>query len=191
MPPGLLSSASPNLEEVRFTFDVHGFVLLPAVLPPAECQAMVAEVRLAITHRDEAVASGAAAAGTPLAPGLTRPFPNTNELALQERTRLAGSPHPSGYYSWLSFGGLTGGLLAAGPPDAGAYGLCTASPTPCRCTAPLTPYSVHESLLCASPVCTAVPIRTRPCGRCQSSTSCWARGPRSTATRTTSAATIR
>ena len=70
-----------------------------------------AEIRAAIDYRTAEVDSGRAAPATPMAPGLTRPFPNTNELQLQARTKLVGSRPPSGYYSWLSFGGKTGALL--------------------------------------------------------------------------------
>ena len=38
---GLLSSASPSLAEVLFTFDINGFVILPAVLAQPEVGGML------------------------------------------------------------------------------------------------------------------------------------------------------
>ena len=89
-----------SLEEIRFTFDLFGFVLLPAVLDESECDAIIAEIKEALRYRETAVTSGAKPA-TPFAPGMPlRDHPNTNELR-----------HPGHYHSWLSFGGRSGALL--------------------------------------------------------------------------------
>lgn len=95
-----LVAKDASLEEIRFTFDLCGFVLLPAVLDESECCAILAEVKEALRYREDAVASGARP-GTPFAPGIAvRNHPNTNELR-----------HPRHYHSWLSHAGLSGGLL--------------------------------------------------------------------------------
>ena len=104
--PGLLSSASPSIEEVRFSFDLNGFVILPAVLSQRACDSILAEVRESIRYREAAVASGDAALATAFAPGITRQHPNVNELKHHSESRGYAS-----YHSWLSFAGQSGALL--------------------------------------------------------------------------------
>jgi hypothetical protein len=95
-----LVARDASLEEIRFTFDLFGFVLLPLVLDESECDVIIAEIKEALRYREGAVASGAKPA-TPFAPGMAlRDHPNTNELR-----------HPGHYHSWLSFGGRSGALL--------------------------------------------------------------------------------
>ena len=89
-----------SLEEIRFTFDLCGFVLLPAVLDEPECKAIITEIRGSLGYRKAAVASGAKQA-TAFAPGRAlRKHANTNELR-----------HPGHYHSWLSYTGRSGALL--------------------------------------------------------------------------------
>ena len=95
-----LVSKDATLEEIRFTFDLFGFVLLPAVLDESECGTILEEIREALRYREDTIASGAKP-GTPFAPAIgLRNHPNTNELR-----------HPGHYHSWLSYAGRSGALL--------------------------------------------------------------------------------
>ena len=86
--------------EIEIDFDLHGFVLLPAVLSESECVSIVSEVKDTLRYRQECVASGMAPA-TAIAPGMpARNHPNTNELSMLGH-----------YHSWLSFSGQSGALL--------------------------------------------------------------------------------
>ena len=95
-----LVSADASLDEVRFTFDLNGFCLLPGVLQQEEVDVIVGEIEEALRFREGVVAAGAEP-GTAFSPGIpTRPHPNTNELR-----------HSGHYHSWLSYAGRAGALL--------------------------------------------------------------------------------
>ena len=103
--PGLASSAQPSIEEVLFMFDLNGFIILPSVLSHCECDGILSEIKDSIKYRKDAESSGQAF-GTAFAPGITRPYPNVNELKHKSEKRGYGS-----HDSWLSFAGQAGTLL--------------------------------------------------------------------------------
>jgi hypothetical protein len=100
-----MATLSPNasMEEIKWVFDMCGFVLFPSVLSDEDTAAMIAEVEETLAWRQDA--GGGLPDGQHMAPGVQRRLPATHEQM------NPGTPEQPGYLNYLNFGGRCGELL--------------------------------------------------------------------------------
>ena len=100
-----MATLSPraSMDEIKWVFDMTGFVLFPSVLSDADTAAMVAEVEETLAYRQ--VAGGGLPDGQRMAPGVHRRVPATHEQA------NPGTVEQPGYLNYLNFAGRCGELL--------------------------------------------------------------------------------
>jgi hypothetical protein len=94
---------SASMDEIKWVFDMCGFVLFPSLLGEADVAAMVAEVEETLAYRQ--AAGGGLPDGLHMAPGVQRRIPATHEQV------NPGMPDQPGYLNYLNYGGRCGELL--------------------------------------------------------------------------------
>jgi hypothetical protein len=96
-------SPDASMEEIKWVFDMTGFVLFPSLLSDADTAAMLAEVEETLAFRQ--AAGGGLPDGQHMAPGVQRRLPATHEQA------NPGTVEQPGYLNYLNYGGRCGELL--------------------------------------------------------------------------------
>ena len=92
-----------SMDEVKWVFDMCGFVLFPSVLSEPDTAAMVAEVEETLAYRQ--AAGGGLPDGLHMASGVQRRLPSTHEQA------NPGTAEQPGYLNYLNYSGRCGELL--------------------------------------------------------------------------------
>lgn len=96
-------SPSATMDEIKWVFDMCGFVLFPSLLSDDDTAAMVEEVEEALAYRQ--AAGGGLPDGQHMAPGVQRRIPATHERA------NPGTVEQPGYLNYLNYAGRCGELL--------------------------------------------------------------------------------
>ena len=96
-------SPSASMDEIKWVFDMCGFVLFPSLLSEEDVAAMVAEVEKTLAYRQ--AAGGGLPDGLHMAPGVQRRIPATHEQV------NPGTLEQPGYLNYLNYGGRCGELL--------------------------------------------------------------------------------
>ena len=96
-------SPSATMDEIKWVFDMCGFVLFPSVLDEATTAAMIAQVEEDLAYRQRA--GGGLPDGLHMAPGVERRIPATHEQV------NPGTAEQPGYLNYLNWDGRCGELL--------------------------------------------------------------------------------
>ena len=96
-------SPSASMDEIKWVFDMCGFVLFPSVLDEPTTAAMIAQVEEDLAYRQRA--GGGLPDGLHMAPGVQRRIPATHEQV------NPGTAEQPGYLNYLNWDGRCGELL--------------------------------------------------------------------------------
>eukprot|EP01043_Picozoa_sp_COSAG02_P064418 COSAG02_NODE_9414_length_2224_cov_6.276235_3_plen_169_part_00 len=96
-------SSSASMDEIKWVFDMCGFVLFPSLLSNEDTAQMRAEVEETLAYRQ--AAGGGLPDGQHMSPGVQRRIPATHEQA------NPGTVEQPGYLNYLNYGGRCGELL--------------------------------------------------------------------------------